>query len=330
VPTISAGADTLICRGTGITLTATGASTYSWSPPAGLSCTNCANPLANPDSITTYVVRGTTALGCSNTDTVEVKVKQRFVMNSSPGDTLCKGGSVRLFASGAYSYNWSPANGLNSITTATPLARPTATTTYQVIGTDDKACFKDTGYITVRVFPIPTVEAGIDKTINVGQTIELKPTVSPDVSSVLWIPTGSIVRSNFPAVTVKPVETTNYTVEVRNAGGCKSRDMLTVFVVCNGANVFIPNTFSPNGDGANDIFYPRGTGLFSIKTLRIFNRWGEVVFEKSGFMPNDASAGWDGKHNGQKLTPDVYVYTAEIICDNSSILVFKGNVTLLQ
>ena len=330
VPIISAGLDTLICRGTGVTLTANGADGYTWSPPAGLSCSNCASPLANPDSLTTYVVKGTTLQGCSNTDTVVVNVKQHFIMNNSRGDTLCKGGSVRLLASGAYTYAWSPSNTLSNAASPAPLASPSATTTYRVIGTDDRGCFKDTGFVTVRVYPIPEVEAGADKSINVGQTVDLVPTISTDVSTVYWLPTGSIVRSNFPGVTVKPAETTEYTVEVRNAGGCKSKDKLTVFVVCNGANVFIPNTFSPNGDGVNEVFYPRGTGLFSVKSLRIFNRWGEVVFEKTHFMPNDASVGWDGTYKGARLTPDVYVYTMEIICDNSSTLTFKGNVALIK
>ena len=80
----------------------------------------------------------------------------------------------------------------------------------------------------------------------------------------------------------------------------------------------------------NDIFYPRGSGLFRIKTMRLFNRWGEVVYEKSNFMPNDASAGWDGTYRGQKLNTDVFVYTVEIICDNSSTLIFKGNVALIH
>lgn len=330
VPTISAGADTLVCRGKSTTLTATGAATYTWSPSTGLSCANCAAPLASPDSATNYIVRGTTAQGCSNTDSIIVNVKQPFAMSNSNGDTLCKGSAVRLYASGASTYVWSPSTGLNSTTSATPLASPSTTTAYRVIGTDDKSCFKDTGFVTVKVYPIPTVEAGQDKTINIGQTVELKPIVSADVSTAIWSPTQSIVQTNFPNVTVKPKETTEYTLEVRNAGGCKSRDHVTIFVVCNGANIFIPNTFSPNGDGANDIFYPRGTGLFSIKTLRIFNRWGEVVFEKNGFAPNDASAGWNGTFKGLKLTPDVYVYTVDIICDNSTTLILKGNVALIQ
>ena len=330
VPTIFAGADTLVCRGSGVTISASGANSYSWSPANGLSCTNCQSPVASPDSVTNYIVRGTTQLGCSNTDTVQVKVKQRFVMNNSKGDTLCKGGAVRLFANGAYSYTWSPATALSSTVSPSTIASPSVTTTYRVIGTDNKACFKDTGYITVRVYPIPNVEAGQDKTINVGQSIELKAVISPDVTNVLWFPSTGIIQNNFSSITVKPSETTDYTIEVRNPGGCKTKDHVTVFVVCNGANVFIPNTFSPNGDGVNDVFYPRGTGLFSIKTMRLFNRWGEVVFEKNGFRPNEAASGWNGTYNNQKLTPDVYVYTIEIVCDNSSTLVFKGNITLIQ
>ena len=330
VPTINAGVDTMICKNRGITLNATGASNYTWTPANGLSCTNCASPVATPDSITNYIVTGSTVQGCSNTDTVQVKVNYPFAMNNSQGDTICAGKSVRLYANGADRYVWSPSTGLNSTTSATPLATPTSSTTYMVVGYDNVGCFTDTGYVQVKVYPIPTVDAGPDKTINVGQAVDLTPTISPDVTDVIWTPTGSIFRNNFPGITVKPKETTEYTVEVRNQGGCKTRDKVTIFVVCNGANVFIPNTFSPNGDGANDIFYPRGNGLFSIKTLRIFNRWGEIVFENNKFMPNDASAGWNGTFKGQKLTPDVYVYTIDIICDNSTIMTFKGNVALIQ
>ena len=331
VPVVSAGLDTLICKGSGTTLSATGADTYLWSPPSGLSCTNCANPIASPVSLTKYIVTGTTVDGCASQDTVEIRVKQPFVMNSSLGDTLCRGGSVRLFASGANSYVWSPSTALTSTTSSTPLASPAVTTTYRVIGSDDVGCFKDTGYITIKVYPIPTVEAGADKSIHVGQSVELMPTtISADVNSVLWTPASTIVRSNYPGVIVKPNETTRYTVEVKNAGGCVSRDQVTVNVICDGANVFIPNTFSPNGDGANDIFYPRGSGLFSIRSFRIFNRWGEIMFEKNECKPNDPTAGWDGTHNGRKLNTDVFVYTIEVVCNNSSIMTFKGNITLLQ
>ncbi len=330
LPTINAGLDTTICKGIGNTLSASGGVTYSWAPPAGLSCTNCTNPVATPDSLTTYVVTGTNAMGCSGKDSVNVKVLYPFTMNANPGDTVCRGGSVTLGASGALTYSWSPSTGLNNTNIPNPVASPQTTTTYQVIGRDDHNCFTDTAYAQVIVYDIPTVEAGPDRTVNVGQIIDLVPTISNDVNDVRWTPTGSIFRNIYPAVSVKPRETTTYTVTVRNAGGCTASDNLTVFVLCDGANVFIPNTFSPNGDGANDIFYPRGSGLFRIKSAKVFNRWGEIMYEKNDFKANDPSVGWDGTYKGKPLNVDVYVYIVEVICDNNSILFLKGNIALVK
>ncbi len=331
IPVIDAGLDTLVCRGRNITLRAAGAATYTWSPTIGLSCSNCATPVASPDSLIKYTVTGTTAEGCRSFDTIIVDVKQPFNMLNASGDTLCRGsGGVRLFASGAHTYAWSPVTGLNNATSATPFATPASTTNYRVIGTDDRNCFTDTGYILVQVYPIPTIDAGPDKTINTGQSITLTPVVSADVTKVTWLPLQSIVSTNGNNIIVRPRETTTYTAEAVNAGGCKTKDNVTVYVVCNGGNIFIPNTFTPNGDGVNDIFYPRGTGIFGIKTLRIFSRWGEVMYEKNNFMANDANAGWNGTFKGAVLTPDVYVYTIDVLCDNNTVLTLKGNVALLQ
>jgi gliding motility-associated-like protein len=330
IPVVSAGPDTLICQGTGRMLNATGADTYQWSPATGLSCTNCQNPIATPAVETQYIVTGTTIHGCSSIDSVTVSVVLPFQMTTYGGDTLCVGKSTRMAASGAHHYQWSPAAGLDDPTAATPIASPQSTTNYMVVGFDDKQCFTDTSYIRVVVYPIPTVDAGPDKTINVGQTIDLVPTISPDVTAVTWTPTGSIFRNDFPAISVKPRETTTYQIIAKNPGKCTAVDQVTVHVICNGANVFIPNTFSPNGDGSNDIFYPRGTGLFNIKTMRIFNRWGEMVFEKSNFNANDMMSGWDGTYKGQKLNPDVFVYIIDVRCDNDNTLNYKGNVTLIR
>ena len=330
IPVINAGLDTMICLGRGVNLTATGGDRYSWTPSTGLSCDNCASPVANPGTLTNYIVTGTSIHGCSSRDSIEVSVKYPFNMLNNPGDTLCVGQSMRLSASGAATYSWTPVTGLDDPTSATPLASPTVTTRYRVVGTDDRNCFTDTAYVPVIVYKIPTVEAGADRTINVGQTIDLIPSVSNDVIDAKWSPTGAIFRNIFPGITIKPRETTTYRVEVSNQGGCKATDQLTVNVICNGANMFIPNTFSPNGDGANDRFYPRGSGVFSIKTIKIFTRWGEVVFEKNNFNANDPSKAWDGTFKGRQLNPDVFVYMVEVLCDNNTVLTFKGNVALIK
>jgi gliding motility-associated-like protein len=119
-------------------------------------------------------------------------------------------------------------------------------------------------------------------------------------------------------------------VEFIDNNGCRNKGEVQVIVFCNNDNVFVPNTFSPNGDGSNDAFYVRGKGLNRVKSLRIFNRWGQIVFERTNFAVNDASAGWDGRYKGAKPVADVYVYQMEIWCDNSTVVSFDGNVALIQ
>ncbi len=329
-PIINAGSDIVICQGTGQSITASGAASFTWSPSVGLSCTNCSSPVATPDSVRDYTVTGKSAQGCINTDVVRVSVRHPFVMQGGIRDTLCIGQSGLLGVSGAASYSWSPTTGLNTATGPNVKATPTVTTNYMVIGKDDKNCFSDTAYFPIKVYPIPTVTAGANKTINVGQTVTLTPTFSSDVNNVKWTPTSWLVSSATPSITVKPNLETQYKVTVTNQGGCSASATVNVYVLCNGANVYIPNTFSPNGDGANDVFYPRGTGLFTIKQARIFNRWGEEVFARYSFKANDESLGWDGTSKGQKLISDVYVYMIEIQCDNNSTLVYKGNIALIK
>ena len=108
--------------------------------------------------------------------------------------------------------------------------------------------------------------------------------------------------------------------------GCITSDTFPFSLFCKSAQVFIPNAFTPDGDGLNDILMVRGKGIF-VKTFRIFNRWGELVFEKTNFNPNDTKYGWDGKVRGVPATPDVFVYTADVICDNGIIYTYKGNTT---
>ncbi len=331
IPAVTAGIDTLVCKGKGVQLNASGATTYIWRSASTLSCLNCASPTATPTSETRYFVTGTSAYGCTDTASVDVKVKYPFKMSIGRGDTLCHGESAKLLATGAYSYTWSPSAGLNDISSNNPTAVPDSTTTYRVIGTDDRNCFSDTGYVRVKVYPIPVVDAGEDKTINVGQSITLSPKVSNDVTIINWSPSlGILSQYGNGNVSLKPKETTEYTVSVSNPGGCTSQDKVSIFVTCNGSNIFMPNTFSPNGDGVNDIYYPRGTGIFSIKTLRIFNRWGEIVYERNNFRANDAAAGWDGTFHNTKLNADVFVYTLEVVCDNNNVLTFKGNIALIN
>jgi gliding motility-associated-like protein len=330
LPNINAGTDTKICMGNSTQLNATGANTYSWTPAIGLSSTTVANPIASPTDTITYIVTGTTQFGCIKTDSVTINVRQPFALTVSQADSLCVGESALLSAAGADQYNWLPTTGLSNPNSAVTNASPLTTTLYRVIAKDNDNCFTDTATVLIIVSPLPTVNAGTDVTISAGTPAQMQATGSMDVTNWNWTPQYQLTCLNCPNPKANPGQTTKYTVTAKNAAGCMSQDQVTVFVTCDKGNLFIPNTFSPNGDGSNDKFYPRGTGIGIIRSFRVFNRWGELVYEKVNFNANDATAGWDGTYKGQKLSPDVFVYTCEVVCSNNNILFFKGDVTLIQ
>jgi gliding motility-associated-like protein len=333
LPTTNAGIDTAVCVGGSVTLTATGANTYVWAEPDNsLSCTNCPDPIATPVATVTYVLTGSTAFGCTSSDSVTVKVITPGTISlSSAIDSICIGQHVQLIASGEAIYNWTPATGLNNPNISNPIASPDSTTTYQIVGADYKACFADTQYVQVVVFNYPTIDAGPPVvTIAPGSTYQINATGSPDITTVTWTPSAGLSCTNCYDPVAKPTFTTTYTINATNNGGCSVSDSIELIVLCGASNLFVPNTFSPNGDGVNDIFYVRGKALSRIQSMLIFNRWGQVVFEKKDFAANDPTAGWDGTFNGKPAPIDVYIYEIEVICDNSQVLPYHGNVALIR
>ena len=330
-PNIDAGMDTTLCLGQQATLNATGGASYSWLPPnTTLGCTNCATPVASPLITTVYTVRGVSALGCSADDSVRITVIQPSKVVAPPSDSLCLGQGIQLFATGTQVYSWSPATGLNNPNTASPIARPTATTLYVVTGSDAKGCFITTDSVLISVFPYPTADLGRDTTIIVGSSLRLNPNLSTDIVSITWDPLTGLSCSDCIDPVATPKKTTTYNLKVVNNGGCVTNDQITIYVICNNENYFVPNTFSPNNDGMNDVFYPRGRGLAQIRSVRIFNRWGQQIFTRTNILANDPSTGWDGTFKGQPVTPDVYVYMIDVVCENNAVITLKGDLMLIR
>ncbi|MEO7264295.1 MAG: gliding motility-associated C-terminal domain-containing protein, partial [Ferruginibacter sp.] len=138
----------------------------------------------------------------------------------------------------------------------------------------------------------------------------------------------SCISCPLPIATIKKEIT--YIVKVTNNYGCTGTDTINIKTFCEDSQVYIPNAFTPDGDGINDILMVRGKGIVSVKSFRIFNRWGEVVFEKSDFPPNNPAYGWNGKIKGIWGPPDVFVYTAEVVCENGTPFIYKGNVSIIK
>lgn len=333
LPKTNAGIDSLICLGQNVQLQASGADTYEWvgSSTTTLSCTVCPSPIATPTQTTSYFVAGATTFGCIKFDTVKVSVNQPVhIMVDPRKDSLCIGQSTQLRAVGASIYNWSPAAGLSSTTISNPVANPTVSTVYKVVASDSKSCFFDSATVDVTVFKYPTLELGPDASIPSGTSYQINGQGSSDIVSITWKPNTGLSCDNCLNPVASPVKTTNYYATATNNGNCSVADNITIVVFCNEQNFFMPNTFSPNNDGMNDVFYPRGKGLTRINTFRIYNRLGQLIFEKQNFGANDTSAGWNGMINGEKAPQDVYTYIIEFVCNNSMVVPYKGNVTLIR
>ena len=323
--------DTLICRGDAITLQAHDGVRYEWTsnnaiPQNGVSALTVA-----PAQNSYYKVKVSTAAGCIAEDSLAITVSQPFDVTVRPSDTtVCAGTTVPLLADGAVRYQWLPATGLSSSSAANPMSQPQASTQYKVVGYGADQCFTDTALVQVNVVPLPQVTAGNDTTVMVGSVVPLRALTSPDVTKVLWSPAEYLSCTNCTTPISTLREPMEYTVSVANSFGCVATDTVRLHLQCANSTVFIPNTFTPNGDGVNDIFYPRGVGIRSVKYFRIFDRWGELIFEKGSFPIDDIRSGWDGTFKGKQLPTAVYVYTTEMICDNGETFTLKGSIMIVR
>jgi gliding motility-associated-like protein len=245
--------------------------------------------------------------------------------------SLCAGDSVQLQAQGADIYSWTPDASLNNATIANPMAYPAVNTTYIVTGKDRNACFSDTAMLDVIVHPKPFVNIA-DSIVQVlsGSTYQIQATASEDVRYWKWLPVNDISCFTCPQPVATVKNSIKYTVTVSNGFGCSNEDAINLVSLCSDQVLYVPNTFSPNGDGRNDYFFPRSNKDVFIKSFKIFNRWGQAVFEKMNFPSNNYAYGWNGKFKNADQQSDVYVYLMEVECANGNAVIKKGDVSLVR
>lgn len=263
LPTINVN-NGFVCNGNSITLTATGASTYNWSPSAGLSATTGSSVSANPATTTQYTVVGTDANGCINQDTTTVTVANNPVVSVTSG-TICVGQqTATLTASGAATYNWSPSTGLSATTGSVVTANPGASQTYTVVGTVGTCTAVGTGSVTVN--PLPPVSA-TSATICVGQ--QTATLTASGATSFSWSPSAGLNSTSGSSITGNPVSTTNYTVVGTDANGCFSSAGATIVVNAlpnvstTGGFICAGGSMTLNASGAVTYSWMPGTGLSS-------------------------------------------------------------------
>jgi len=285
----------------------------------------------------TYIVKQSvvTKKGCINSfeDTVRVYRTPEVVINSV--DKVCVKDVLQLKATTVVPdtslvWKWTigsqtSADSIVNITTTVP-----GNLNVRLEATNPLNC-GDTAFKVIPVYALPVITMPDAVTTPVGMNINMPVSYNADMVSYQWTPATYLSCTNCAVPEVMtPKNPTNYTVTVIDTNNCKNSDEIRIATICNEKNYFIPNTFSPNGDGTNDWFYPRGSFLHNVQSMTIFNRWGEVVFQKKNFPANNMTDGWNGTYNGKPGNADTYIYIIEIVCENSVIVPLKGNVTLIR
>ena len=339
---LSAINDTLICIGDTIQLKGNSSGTaaqFIWADNSSYS-----NPLNAPqDSIilispqapqNTFYLKGENKI-CS--DEIDVKVDvENLVVETDDLLSICLGDTIEVNAdvinsTAQLTFDWQPEDSIiQGQTTRRILTAPKDTTWFTLLTISSTGCEDfDSSLVEVAVpaFDSVTIFAETDSAYR-GQQIPLS---TDRVGSNLvyqWEPANLMDNPNSPNPTITIQNTTIVTLTVIDLNtGCEvfAEKRLKVYEInCAEPDIFIPSAFTPNGDNNNDIFYVRGSNLYSIE-LEIYNRWGELVFRT-----DDLNRGWDGSYNGREADPGVFVYHLKAICLDKQEYFTKGNLTLIR
>ncbi len=200
---------------------------------------------------------------------------------------------------------------------------------YTVTLQDANDCMVET-QVVVLAAPTYTLDLGPDRNIRLGDSIRLEGLANFNIDSVVWTPTEFLNDITGPVTFARPRVSTVYQLTAFDENGCRAEDGVWVFVEQK-YEIFVPNVFSPNGDGINDKFRIFGDDkVKTIRNLQIFDRWGGNVFGVTNVMPDASAAGWDGSHRGQPVSAGVYLYFAEIEFFDDHVETVTGEVTVVR
>ncbi len=295
--------------------------TYSWRANTHLDNTNLPMVTYTGNEDTTIVVTVQTPLGCRGVDSIRVKAYQGNFGAVTPDDTaVCPRNEVHLAASGGVSYRWTPSTYLNDSTSANVTAHPVTSINYTVYVTDKNGCV-DTLPVAVQVYSEAIVSVPDSAELYPGESMQMHPEGNGFYFD--WFPTLGLSNPRISDPIAAPKVNTRYFVTATTEAGCVATDSIYVLVHQQSA-IDLPNVFAPGG-GPNSEFKVAHAGIAALKSFRIYNRWGTLLFETS-----DIGKGWNGTYNGQPQPMGVYVYTVEATGVEGQTLTKSGNLTLIR
>lgn len=296
-PIVDAWGDTSICKGERIELRADGTSGYEWFPKEPIVDPFINYAIAYPTETTTFVVISTNSCG-SAADSVLVTVSHDDVA-VSPDTAVCNGDTVHLRANGTLTYEWSGPEFETPVRNQNPDIVPAESGWYVVTGRNLAQC-EDMDSLFVEVFDYPTLDLYTNEDTLTG--LDPVRLIAQSSGSHIWSSDGFVPCTSCDTMVVYPTSKTTYYVNVYDSNGCHVSDSIQVNPI---SKIYVPNSFTPDGDGINDWFYVKGHNILDFE-IRIVNRWGNEVYRSS-----DMKSGWNGaKHNkGDQVEIGTYTYT---------------------
>jgi gliding motility-associated-like protein len=335
---VDAEPDTDICEGTSYKITAiSNVTDISWSPTIALANTTTLTPTASPVDTTKYYVTATFGT-CTRTDSVIINVWPAPIPDAGDDLPICYGITAQLHGAGGLQFQWTAdASFVSPTDISSPTVKPAITTTYYLNVKDVHGCVslqKDD--VTIHVTPSVKIFAGNDTIIAINQPLKLN---AVDVnrsgvdhwewSSVTTVSNLDNPMSQSPVATfsspvaIAPYEYV-YTITGRTPVGCEGFDEIKIKVY-KGPDIYVPTGFTPNSDGKNDLLIPVPVGIKDLKFFRVFNRWGQLIFQTQ-----NPSRGWDGRINGVTQPTGVFIWTAEGIDYTGKLISVRGTSTLVR
>lgn len=263
----------------------------------------------------------TTDQGCTDTVTQDISIRPEPDALALGDTTVCPNEPVLLRASGGETYSWGPfGERFDTPNEPNTLVYPSGRTTYVVTVADD--CYFDTASVIVDVYPTPNITAMADTLVRAREPVTLL--ADSDANPIMWSPETYLDDPNAQQPISRPEENMTYIVSATNQFGCTASDEVNVRIIPICDELFIPEAFSPNGDGLNDVFAPIDYGQSDMISFQVFNRYGQMLFEANNFGDT-----WDGTAGGKDQPIGTYAYLLRVICNEREVL-YSGNFTLLR
>ncbi|MFK8101083.1 MAG: gliding motility-associated C-terminal domain-containing protein [Saprospiraceae bacterium] len=332
--------DNLDCIVTSVDLDGSGSSaganiSYEWTGPNVTAGATTLSPSVDDAGTYTIVVTNNEN-GCSSSDDVEVLADDDIpnierIELTTPDCYGDQNGVILIdsVSGGAAPYLYSFDDGEN-FTPVSFLSNIPAGN-YDIVIQDANGC-EFNQEVSITEPAEFTVDLGDDIVIGLGDEVRLDAFISEPnrVDTLLWTPLVDTLFTDLPQQAFSPLESGNYSVTIIDENGCIATDQINVRLDKERL-VYVPNAFSPDGNGPNDLFQIyTGAGVEEVQYFRVFDRWGEVVYQLENFQANNPALGWDGTLNNKKLNPGVYVYIASVKFIDGREILYKGDVTLMR